>query len=289
MRYHLDDLGWYQFEWLAQAILKNMLGSAVEAWGGSGDWGRDAYCQTGLKFGTKSVEGPHVFQCKFVEEANAAGSDPMPLIRKAINAECLRIEKRERKDVRTPASFILITNASLTASQRTDLERILSTRLQCTFVRCWDGKDICGFLDSMPVIRQSFPQLLSIRDIDILIHQQLTRAERQRSNVSLERAKLLLPIFVPTNPHREALNRLKNYGFVLLAGPPEAGKTAIASMIAMQKVAEGWDFFDASCPKDFFHLYDSNEKQVFIADDLFGQTEYSPTRGDLMFPPTSRH
>jgi len=25
MRYHLDDLGWYQFEWLTQAILKNML------------------------------------------------------------------------------------------------------------------------------------------------------------------------------------------------------------------------------------------------------------------------
>jgi len=282
MRYHLDDLGWYQFEWLTQAILKNMLGAAIEAWGGSGDWGRDAYCRTGLHFGSTFVKGPHVFQCKFVEEANAAGSEPMPLLRKAINAECVRIERRE--SIAVPVSFILITNASLTATQRTALEKTIVDRLGCSFVLCWDGKDICAFLDSMPAIRQSFPQLLSIRDINLLIHQQLTRAQRQRSNVSLERAKLLLPIFVPTNPHREAIGRLNDFGFVLLSGPPEAGKTAIASMIALQKVAEGWDFLDATGPDDFFQLYNVNERQVFIADDLFGQTEYSPTRGDLWAP-----
>lgn len=284
MRYHLDDLGWYQFEWLTQAILKNMLGPAIEAWGGSGDWGRDAYCRTDLKFGEKTVKGPHVFQCKFVEEANAAGADPMPLLRKAVQAECARIKKRERNDIAVPTSLILITNASLSATERTALEKIIAESLGCTFIQCWDGKDVCAQLDSMPTIRQSFPQLLSIRDINELIHQQLTRAQRQRSNVSLERAKLLLPIFVPTNPHREALNRLDGYGFVVLSGPPEAGKTAIASMIALQKVAEGWNFFDVTNPQDFFHLYDADQQQVYIADDLFGQTEYSPTRGDLWAP-----
>jgi hypothetical protein len=55
IRYCLDDLGWYQFEWLTQALLKNMLGPAIEAWGGSGDWGRDAYSHNDLNFGVFTV------------------------------------------------------------------------------------------------------------------------------------------------------------------------------------------------------------------------------------------
>jgi hypothetical protein len=41
--YRLDDLGWYEFERLCQALLKAAYGTAIEAWGGSGDLGRDAY------------------------------------------------------------------------------------------------------------------------------------------------------------------------------------------------------------------------------------------------------
>jgi putative transposase len=29
----MDDLGWYQFEWLVQALLKDQLGIGVESWG----------------------------------------------------------------------------------------------------------------------------------------------------------------------------------------------------------------------------------------------------------------
>jgi len=41
IRYRLDDLGWYQFEWLVQAVLKDHLGIGIESWGGHGDHGRD--------------------------------------------------------------------------------------------------------------------------------------------------------------------------------------------------------------------------------------------------------
>ena len=43
IRYNLDDLGWYQFEWLVQSLLKSEIGLAVESWGQRGDHGKDAY------------------------------------------------------------------------------------------------------------------------------------------------------------------------------------------------------------------------------------------------------
>ena len=35
IQYRLDDLGWFQFEWLCQALLKAMYGAPLEAWGGA--------------------------------------------------------------------------------------------------------------------------------------------------------------------------------------------------------------------------------------------------------------
>ena len=73
MRYRFDDLGWYQFEWLVQSLLKAELGLGIESWTSSrGDRGRDAYFDGQLAFPTKAAtEGPFVFQVKFVENANA--------------------------------------------------------------------------------------------------------------------------------------------------------------------------------------------------------------------------
>jgi len=44
LRYKLDDLGWFQFEWLIQSLLKAELGIGIESWGRHSDRGRDAWC-----------------------------------------------------------------------------------------------------------------------------------------------------------------------------------------------------------------------------------------------------
>src|SRR4051812_23879262 len=89
MRYRLDDLGWFNFERLVQALLKASLGLGVEAWGGSGDHGRDAYCADPLRFPSRheTSDGPFLFQAKFVQHANATGSDWFPAIRTAVQKE----------------------------------------------------------------------------------------------------------------------------------------------------------------------------------------------------------
>src|SRR6266446_5908598 len=86
IRYRLDDLGWYQFEWLVQTLLKDHLGIGVEAWGGHGDHGRDAWCPGPLRFPAKhgKTNGPFLFQVKFIENANAAGAKPIPRLIAAV-------------------------------------------------------------------------------------------------------------------------------------------------------------------------------------------------------------
>lgn len=77
MRYEFDRLGWLNFEWLIQTWLKAEFGFTVEAWGGTWDLGRDAYTEESVNRASNGtlLEGPVVFQAKFVAQANARGSD----------------------------------------------------------------------------------------------------------------------------------------------------------------------------------------------------------------------
>lgn len=62
-RYRLDELGWAQFEWLTQSLLKLKLGLAVEAWGGHSDHGCDAWSAGPLYFPLPNTQeaGPSSF------------------------------------------------------------------------------------------------------------------------------------------------------------------------------------------------------------------------------------
>lgn len=111
-RYHLDDLGWLQFEQLCQSLLKATAGLSIESWGGPADQGRDAYCPIAvqLKDGT-SLAGPIVFQAKFVAGANGAGANARPSILNAVERECGKIQRRmESHAWEKVASYVLVTN-----------------------------------------------------------------------------------------------------------------------------------------------------------------------------------
>jgi hypothetical protein len=173
IRYRLDDLGWFQFEWLVQSLLKADLGLGVESWGGSADRGRDAYCRTPLRFPARDIEseGPFLFQVKFAEQANAAGADWEPAVIRAVRAEAARIAQRIKfKTWGSPRHYSLITNAPLTPTIREAVETIIVAVVgaECA-VHTFGGSDVCDLLDSHPAVRRSFPQLLGLRDLNELL------------------------------------------------------------------------------------------------------------------------
>ena len=285
IRYRLDDLGWFQFEWLCQSLLKANFGGGIESWGGSGDWSRDAYFEDALKFPSKDQlsPGPFLFQMKFVSEANAAGAKPASNLKKAVVAECSRID--ERLSLRNgtwgkTAQYVLMTNVPMTPILREDITAKLSKVVtNCRITILW-ANDICDLLDDSPNIRVAFPQILGLRDIGELLNAVVAKAVVERSNFAIERAAELAQVFVPTTAYNKTLKILREHSFAVITGPPEVGKTTIARIIGLGKLGEDWESYECLKPDDFFQMRKSDRPQIFIADDAFGSTEFSPVAAD---------
>lgn len=279
IRYRLDDLGWFQFEWLCQSLLKAKFGDGIESWGGSGDWGRDAYFSGALQFPSEGQlnPGPFLFQMKFVSEANAAGAKPAPNLKQAVAAECSRIEERLRNGTcEKVIHYVLMTNTPITASLRQRITGKLSEVVADGQVTVLGANDICDFLDNSPNIRVAFPQILGLRDIQELLRAVVDKAVVERSNLAIERAAALAQVFVPTTAYNRTLEILQEHSFAVITGPPEMGKTTIARVIGLGKLGEEWESFECHKPDDFLQMIKRDRPQIFIADDAFGSTEFRP-------------
>ncbi len=281
IRYNLDDLGWFQFEWLTQALLKAELGLGVEAWGGRHDYGRDAYSNGPLNFPAKHLtnDGPFLFQVKFAENANGAGARPESAIQDSVKKEIASIKRRVSENKWEQIKhYALFTNAPLSANLKKDLESTLKESLPHVDIHLFGGKDVCDLLDAHPALRRSFPQLLSLRDLDYLLQEVVNKETIEKSRSAIECARDVVAVFAPTKPYEKAWVVLRKHYFVVLEGPPEMGKTAIAWMIALAQLSQGWQAIVCDGPEDFFRSYEADSNQVFVADDAFGRTEYDPSR-----------
>ena len=81
---------------------------------------------------------------------------------------------------------------------------------------------------------------------------------------------------VITESYRKAVNALDEHGFVLLIGEPAAGKTTIASMLAMAS-ADKWksSVLKLDDPGKVIEHWNVDEPtQFFWIDDAFGVTQY---------------
>jgi hypothetical protein len=281
--YRLDELGWFQFERLCQSLLKARCGLGVEAWGGRGDLGRDAYAEGPLRFpGEEENQGPFVFQAKFVADANAAGAKPMRALMKGVRAELAEIAKREAKGVwEAPRFYALLTNTPLTVARRKEVKKALEKGLEkTTTVTILGAGDIDGMLDdSRDTVRLAFPQILGLRDIFALLDKTVNKDIINRSKVALSMGAELAKTFVATGAYEEALEVLRRRHFVVLTGPPEMGKTTIARIVALARLSEGWEAYECRGPNDLLRVHDVEKPQVFVADDAFGSTEYQPEKG----------
>lgn len=166
IEYRLDDLGWEGFERLAQTLLKARLGLGIEAWGGHGDWGRDAYFDGTLKYPTmEPLVGGFIFQCKFVEGANAAGAKTEKLVLDAVRKECSRIGANLTGKWHTaPICYALFTNAVLAPKTRARIGELLAGQLPRSTVSIHDGGDVCQWLRLSPEVLESFAQLKAPED-----------------------------------------------------------------------------------------------------------------------------
>ncbi len=281
LRYNLDMLGWYEFEHLCQTLLKHKLSLGIEAWGGTNDYGRDAYYTGELKYpGNEIQKGPFLFQCKFINGANSASAKIEKPILNAVKKECQQITDRLTSNKWTiiPTVYTFLTNAVLSSTLREKIKSQIKAVLPNSDIVLLGGNDICGFIDLTSGIARKFPQILSLNDLDILLEQCVNRDILNRSEAAIEEAKEISKVFVPTEAYSKAIKTLREHFYVVLEGPPEVGKTAIGRMIALSYLPEGWEVIECQAPNDFLKIYNRTQKQIFITDDSFGRTEYNPER-----------
>jgi len=281
MKYNLYKLGAFQFEEIIKTLLKAELGIGMESWGGHKDYGIDVYFKGELKYPSNiKNKGIFIFQVKFtnlLSRKKAFESIKEGFINWAKNKRFEMLTAKNKK-----IFYTLITNVPLTSNQRMKLKKQMKEILKIRESRIIinDGKDICNLLDKHPEVRYSYPQILGLQDLKYIISKAINKPFFERSKILIEEAHDYSQIFVPTSPYRRAMQVLQKHSFVVLEGPPEVGKTVTAYIIALNKLKDGWEVFDCKIPEDFFRGYNVNKKQLFVADDAFGTTEYDPSRSD---------
>ena len=259
-RYELDRLGWHNFEWLIQTLLKAEFGFLVESWGAFKDHGRDAYSAKSIESSTGKgkYQGPVIFQAKFVSEANAVGSDYRKALLAAVRHEADAIEERVSAKIwEDPESYVLLTNCPITSNERIEIEAILKKQTQAA-IYIQGGGDIGELLDLHPEIARVFPQILTYRNLLTLLSTVMNKGVMERSSAALAGAQEIIPVFVPTGAYEEAWRISRKHNFVVLTGPPEMGKTSIGWMIAMAQMANGWQAIECRSPRACYELGLSN-------------------------------
>lgn len=274
LKYRIGSIGWYNFETLVQTLLKGLIGPGVTSFGGTKDDGRDASFSGAASFPSEDTQwdGYSVFQVKHIDFEQQGVRTARTQLKNAFTQECKSILTR-RKAERWPDNYVLITDVPLTSLNRGDLTKIIGDAGFAGNFGALDGKEVCEFLDLYPQVRRSYPQLLGLADLDQIVNRELYT----RSIAYVEQWQPQLMTFVRTEAYLEALSKLRGHRFIVLDGPPEAGKSTIAAALALLYAADGFEVVDIRQPTDFFRAYSADRSQLFVADDAVGSLDFDPS------------
>ena len=263
--YRLDELGWLQFERLCGLLLEGSAAFAELTWIGRADQGRVALVDHDVALDDVRVDGPFAVAVVWVRDDPSLAHRLTHLFAgvSAVLSELGFWFDR----------VLVLTNLDAQAAQPALKERFRDVK---RFV-VLGAAELGESLDHHPELRAAMPAVLGLRDLDALIRPDA----RQRSSLEIDSAQELARVFWPTRAYARARAVLARHRFVVLTGPPEMGKTAIARMLALAQLTDGWEAYDCNRPEQVWAALDPNRRQVFVADDAFGSTEYRADAAEL--------
>jgi len=264
VNYDLHRLGWHSFQELCLTIAKEILGQTVESYLDSADGGRDgAFVGKWKPTGKEILSGSFVIQCKFTSkrDGNLKISD--------ISEEIEKVKSLVQKGFCD--SYILMTNAGVSGP--------ISARVKKSFVDVgvkhvviFGGTWICQQIIENCRLRMLVPRVYGLGDLS----QILDDREYKQARAILESLREDLAKVVITDAYKKSADALDKHSFVLLIGEPAAGKTTIASMLAMSAL-DKWHapMMKLYKPEQIGEHWNPNEpSQFFWVDDAFGITQY---------------
>jgi len=262
--YDLHSLGWNSFQQLCLTIAREVLGQTVESFLDSGDGGRDgAFAGTWNPTGQEALTGRFVIQCKFTSRTGYV------LRPSDVADEVKKVKKLVAKDLCD--SYVLITNAGLSGTRGEDIEAVFR-KARVKHIVILGSTWIEQQIREKRQLRMLVPRVYGLGDLGKILDD---RAYKQARAI-LESMRDDLAKVVVTDAYQKAATALDKHGFVLLVGEPAAGKTTIASMLAMASVDKwGAVMLKLDDPGKVAEHWDPDEQsQFFWVDDAFGVQQY---------------
>lgn len=262
--YNLYSLGWHSFQKLCLSITREILGQTVVSFLDTKDGGRDgAFSGKWVPKSMETMSGEFVIQCKFTirKGKNLTLSDLKDEL-----AKVERLVEANRCDC-----YVLITNAGISGSTEVKIIQELKKR-GVKQVICYGYTWICDQIHENIKLRTAVPRLYGLGDLSQIIDERAySQARALLASMQEDLAKIVI-----TESYHKASKALSDHGFVLLVGEPAAGKTTIASMLAMSALDQ-WSALTLKLDtpqKVIEHWNPDNPNQLFWIDDAFGVTQY---------------
>ena len=167
--------------------------------------------------------------------------------------------------------YVLMTNAGVSGVQTAKVKAML-TKAGVQHVLVFGSTWINQQVREKKNLRMQVPRMYGLGDLSQILDQ---RAYAQARAV-LESMREDLAKVVITASYRKAVEALNKHSFVMLVGEPAAGKTTIASMLAMAAVDKwGSSILKLNDPAKVEERWNPEEpSQFFWIDDAFGIMQY---------------
>ena len=264
-RYRLDRLGWTAFEDLCLQILRVVLGETCTRFGPGSDAGRDGYYRgvaSGKLASQDQLEGAFVIQCKHSSRPEAA------LQPSDLEPEATKLAKLAAQE---SCHYLLMTNRRVSAPAEAKIRETFEAIPGVGRVLIFGGSWIEDTIDAEPRLLRLVPRLYGIGDLSQIVSFTL----EQQTRALFEELAHSLRTYVPTESYRQAERALADHGFVVLVGPPAAGKSAIAANLCLVLMAQDSDLrvLRIERAEEFKHTWSPADRNtLYWVDDVFGET-----------------
>jgi hypothetical protein len=264
--YRLDELGWLQFERLCRLLAAHEAGLGAVSWIGRADRGAVALVDTEVVLEPAGLRLRRPLAAAIVWVRPDSPANRLTRLLAGVSAVPSELGSWFER-------VLVLTNLDSEESGEW-LARHVPEVAEFTVL---GATELGECLDRRPELRAGLPSVLGIRDLDPLT----APDARERSTLDIRPAQELARVFWPTRAYERARAVLGRHRFVVLTGPPEMGKTAIARMLALSQLTDGWDAHECTSPDQVWRVFDRERRQVFVADDAFGSTEYRADAAEL--------
>lgn len=280
MKYNLESLEWQQFEILCFKCLQLDIAKSIQFIQGGSDKGRDiVYQGTTDFFGKEAKSQAYVFQVKHKSDTTNFSSIKADLTKE--------LDKVFIKNKLQYDRYCLVTNLPITGNQFDELSVLFAEFVQkhqlpfSLQFSIYSYQHLESCIDRYDFLKWAFPSILKTTDFKYLLESLLKKKSITLSQGWLPVFEKNKEQFIYTHTYEKALQVIHEKNIVLLSGPPKAGKSFTAEMIALTMVVqESFTVYKLDRVDEFDQIYDQTRRQLFLFDDSFGKHTIDFSRSD---------